>query len=65
MWYRAVLESFLKSASSLRSETVWICVVCIFSVFVCAAMPGLCSQFIVCVVCVCAYVCVACAHGGV
>lgn len=49
MWYRVVAESFLKSASSLRSESVWICVVCIFSVFVCAAVPGLCSQFTVCV----------------
>lgn len=56
MWYRVVAESFLKSASSLRSESVWICVVCIFSVFVCAAVPGLCSQFTVCVpVCACAW----------
>lgn len=59
MWYRVVAESFLKSASSLRSESVWICVVCIFSVFVCAAVPGLCSRFTVCVC-----VCVACMHVG-
>lgn len=54
MWYRVVAESFLKSASSLRSESVWICVVCIFSVFVCAAVPGLCSRFTACV-CVCVW----------
>lgn len=59
--YRVVVESFLKSASSLRTESVWICVVCIFSVFVCAAVPGLCSRFTVCV-----FVCVrvACMHVG-
>lgn len=49
MWYRVVAESFLKSASSLRSESVWIRVVCIFSVFVCAAVSGLCSRFSACV----------------
>lgn len=59
VWYRVVLESFLKSASSLRSESVWICVVCIFSVFVCAAAPVLCSRFTLCVCC-----CVACVRVG-
>lgn len=59
------MESFLKSARSLRTEHVWICVVCIFSVFVCAAVPGLCSRFTVCVfVCVCARPCVARMHVG-
>lgn len=52
VWYRVVVESFLKSASSLRSESVWICVVCIFSVFVCATVPGLCSRFAPCA-CLC------------
>lgn len=63
MWYGVVAESFLKSASSLRSESVWICVVCIFSVFVCAAVPRLCSQFTVRArvsVCLRASLCVAC-----
>lgn len=59
MWYRVVAESFLKSASSLRSESVWIFVVYIFSVFVCAAVPWLSSRFTVC-----RFVCVACMHIG-
>lgn len=61
VWYRVVAESFLKSASSLRSESVWICVVCIFSVFVCATVSGLCSRLTARV-----FVClrVACMHVG-
>lgn len=58
VWYRVVVESFLKSASSLRSASVWICVVCIFSVFVCVAAPRLCSS------CVCLCMRVVCVRGG-